>query len=146
MLSRSRFGLRNWTLLMILTSVSVQLAGCALSGSESNEGPVWLGELVVTTEMDEKGEPTDAVTELSYGIERVYCFLRIRGPENVVLGMRVFYEDQLAGEAALAFGAERKAARDIVNKKTSGPLPRGRYRCEVFAVKDALRTAEFTIK
>lgn len=144
--SCSRSRLRNWKLIIIWVGMSVQLAGCALIGTKMNEGPVWLGELVITTEMDQKGDPTDNVAELSYGIERVYCFLRIRGPENVVLGMRVFYEDQLAGEADLSFGPARKAARDIVNKKTGGPLPRGRYRCEVFAVKDALRTAEFTIK
>ena len=142
MMPDKRTTMRALGLTVEILCLVILLTSCNTSGAS---GPVWLGDPVITTGLDAKSEPIDNVTELDAGVDRVYCFLRIRGPENTKVGVRWFYEDQQILQGGIDFGAERKGSAFLARQGDS-PFPSGKYRCEIYAVEQALRTVEFHVK
>lgn len=142
MMPDTRTTMRTLGLTVGMVCLVLLLTSCNTSGPN---GPVWLDDPVITTGLDAKGEPIDTVTELDTGVDRVYCFLRIRGPENTKLGVRWFYEDQQILQGGIDFGAERKGSAFLA-RQGDLPFPPGKYRCEIYAVEQALRTVDFHVK
>lgn len=134
--------LRSCGYLLVFLALVFSVAGCNTAGSE---GPVWIDKMVITSGIDANGDPIDEVEVFPQGIKRVNCFIAIRGPENVQLGVRWFRDDQLLGQGAIPFGTQRKNYAFVAGPE-NGPLMPGTYRCEVFAIQEPLRSASFRVE
>ena len=122
----------------------ILLGACTGINIPGNEGPVWIGEPVVTDHLDENDEPIDPVTYFDPSPTKIYCYLSIRGPAGFTMSVRWYREGQLIGESFVDFGEERKAT-PYMDFRNGQAIPPGKYRCEYVLGKEPLRSIEFTV-
>lgn len=128
--------------LLVILALLLVVAACNTPGSE---GAVWIDNMVITSGIDANGDPIDEVEVFPQDVKRVNCFIAIRGPENVQLGVRWFRDDQFLGQSSIPFGTQRKNYAFVAGPE-NGPLMPGTYRCEVFAIQEPLRSVTFRVE
>jgi hypothetical protein len=119
--------------------------GCIPNIFNNTRGFIWLDDPIITSGLDADGEPVDEIEVFTSPVNRVHCFLRIRGPDQVQLGVRWYYQDDLIWTDTMNFGQKRKASVFLA-RDGDKPFPPGDYRCEIYAVEDTLRIAHFRIE
>jgi hypothetical protein len=138
-----RLHFKQNSLLRYLWAALLFIGGC---NSQGVAGAVSLGEPIITSGLNQSHEPIDDVKVFDPGVKEIYCFLAIRGPENVKMFVRWYFEDKMILEQFIDFGKERKAAPSLIEADNK-PLPSGEYRCEFGVAPDLpLRSVSFRVR
>ncbi len=135
---------------VLVRSVGVSFCGFLLAScipllvAPDRSGAVWIDEPAVATAVDDRGGPIDPTTSFRATDQRIYCTVAIRGPDGVRLGARWYYGDKLIYDKMLDLGKLRRATWWL----EMGPgqkFPEGKYRIEIYVVKDPVRTVTFEV-
>ncbi len=136
------FGLTKGTVLGLLITLFM-LVSCNTPGER---GPVWLGDPVITSGLDQNGNPVDSVEIFDKDVKTVYCYMTIKGPKNFKIWVRWYFEDEFVAEQFVDFGEQRKAA-PLLNYHNGEPIPPGNYSCEFGLIPEKpLRSVKFRIE
>ncbi len=108
-----------------------------------NSSSIYITEAVVTTNIDEAGNPDGVSTSFLPTQPRIYCLVKVEASQPVNVGIRWYlendlvFQDQQLVDQWRAFYIEPLPGHQFIQ---------GNYRVEIYLVSDALRTINFTVK
>lgn len=107
-------------------------------------GPIWLDEPVLARGLSEQGEPIDATILFRTSDSRIYCSVKMQGPDGVRLGARWYYGDKVIYDRVLDLGTKRRATWWL-EVSPGQRFPVGHYRVEIYLLKEAVKVEDFQV-
>ena len=108
----------------------------------SGPQPITIEEVILTTEIDAQGVPVNQATHFAPTVEKIGCFVRVSAPKPISVGVRWYYQDKLISDAPQIVD---RASLWWLSRTSGDSFPEGKYRVEVYLIKDPIRTVYFTI-
>jgi hypothetical protein len=109
---------------------------------------VYLEDVVLTSKLDASGWPIDQVSSFSSTIDRIYCFLNIRGVFGLPMGGVIVVKWYYGPEQIRAhyFDTNSKPAILWIEPRNNEDFRLGHYTIEVFINQKLVRSVEFEIQ
>ena len=108
----------------------------------TTSGAIAITDVVTTTGFDSQGQPLPSSNRFSLNETRIYCFVTVKSPNPVNVGVRWFFENSLIYEDNATFNGSRAFFLQPLPGKV---FQQGDYRVEIYLVEETLRTVQFSV-
>jgi hypothetical protein len=113
-----------------------------LRNTDLRQGTITITDIVMTSELDEEGQPVSATTYFSADQPRIYCHVTVSSPKPVNVGIRWYREGELIFvDSALVNGWRAFYIEPLPGEQ----FQEGNYKVEIYFVEKSVREIEFTI-
>ncbi len=108
-----------------------------------NAGKIEITKAVITSEIDKEGNPLPANGVFPTSQPRIYCYIAIKSPKPIQVGVRWYYGDTLIFQDTEMINIWKAY---YIQPQPGEKFRAGEYHVEIYFIDKAIRTLSFSVR